>query len=74
MSKSEQMLQIITAAKINAKRVTVLGSWVHIDTFHNQRAALLHLMSSAGFALKSERDGVHLDDYRGFRMVFKVAP
>ena len=71
-SKSAQMAQIIAKAGINTRDVTVLGAYVHVDTFAKYRAALLHLMSTAGFGLVMERDGVHLGGLDGFRMVFKA--
>jgi hypothetical protein len=71
-SKSDQMAQIIAKAGINTRDVTVLGAYVHVDTFAKYRAALLHLMSTAGFRLVMERDGVHLGGLDGFRMVFRA--
>jgi len=72
MTNSEKLAKTLKAAKINVSNVKVLGSYVHIDTYKKYEAALLDMMTRAGFRLNSVRDGVHMDDYVGFRMVFKL--
>jgi hypothetical protein len=70
MSKNQQMTALFEKAKINVRTVSVLGAFVHVDTFVKYRVALLDLMTTAGFRLVMERDGAHLDGIDGFRMVF----
>lgn len=72
MTTTERLSTLLQKAKINARRVTVLGTFVHIDTFPKYRGALLDLMSRAGFALVMERDGAHMDSFDGYRLVFRL--
>lgn len=71
-TKSQQMQTIINKSGINTRRVQVLGSLVHVDTFAKYEGRLLDLMSTAGFAIRMVSNGVHLDGVDGFRMVFQV--
>ena len=72
MTKNQQMTVLLNKAGVNVRDVSVLGAFVHVDTFAKYRAALLHVMSAAGFRLVMERDGVHLGGPDGFRMVFQA--
>ena len=70
MTKNERLAKILKDANINATNARVIGSFAHIDTFKKYENALSDLMANAGFKFHSKRDGVHLDNYVGFRMVF----
>jgi hypothetical protein len=70
--RSIKLAKILEAAKINATSVKVFGPFAHIDTFHKYENQICDLMGRAGFKLRSTRDGIHLDNYTGFRMVFEV--
>jgi len=72
MSRSQQMEKTLNAAGINTRRVSVLGSYIHVDTYEKYEAKLLDLMTRTGYALLSRSNGVHMDSVDGFRMVFKV--
>lgn len=73
MTSSQKMETILNAAKINTRRVKVLGSYVHIDTFRKYETAITDLMSLAGFGLLMANDGRHMDGVDGFRLVYKLA-
>jgi outer membrane biogenesis lipoprotein LolB len=68
--QSERLASILGRGGINFSSAKVYGSFAHIDTFKKYEARLVDVMGQAGFRLHSTRDGVHLDDYRGFRMIF----
>lgn len=72
MTKSQQMEKTLNNAGINTRRVSVLGSYVHIDTFEKYESKLVDLMTSAGFAVLKISNGVHMDSFDGFRAVFKA--
>ena len=71
-SKSAALHFILDKAGINTRKVTVLGSFAHIDTFEKYENKLLDLMSNGGFVIRSVSNGVHLDGVDGFRMVFQL--
>ena len=73
MTNSQRMEAILTGAKINTRRVKVLGSFVHIDTYEKYENAVTDLMSMAGFALLMASNGRHMDGVDGFRLVYKLA-
>lgn len=73
MTNSQKMEAILKTAKINTRRVKVLGSYVHIDTFHKYENAITDMMSLAGFGLLMANDGRHMDGVDGFRLVYKLA-
>lgn len=64
--------EIFKKLGINFSRVMVAGSYVHIDTFEKYENKLIHTMGFAGFAYIDKSNGVHLDRYNGFRLVFKM--
>lgn len=72
MNNSERLESALTRSGIHTRRVKVLGSFAHIDTFQKYEPALLDLMSLAGWGLLSARAGRHLDGFDGFRMVFRL--
>jgi len=68
--KNAKWTKVLAAAKINTRRVTVIGSMVHIDTYEKYESKLLDLMSLAGLRLIRKSNGRHMDSFDGFRMVF----
>lgn len=73
MTKSQRLATILEAAKINTRRVLVLGSFAHIDTFEKYEGQISDLMSKAGFKLHSRSNGRHMDSFDGFRLVYQLA-
>ena len=65
---NEKILKLLCSVGINVSSVTVLGSFVYIDTYKCWEKKLLDVMGQGGFSCISASDGVHLDDYNGFRM------
>ena len=72
MNRSQQLQAVMTKARINTRRVSVLGDFAHIDTFHKYESRITDMMTAAGFRLVSSRDGAHLDGVDGFRLVYRV--
>lgn len=72
MTKSERLADILKRGGVNCSAVHVIGTTAHIDTSKKHRPKLAQLMAAAGWRLTYEKDGVHLDDYVGFRMVFRL--
>jgi hypothetical protein len=72
MSKSQQMKDILTAAGANIRSLSVIGAWVHIDTFAKYENLLRSTMAAAGFQCVKISDGIHMDGTEGYRIVFKV--
>lgn len=72
MSKNtEKMKSILNRLGVNYRRVTVLGTFVHIDTFEKYGDRVKHALTTAGAKLCSEKNGVHMDGLDGYRLVFQ---
>ena len=72
MTKSNEMKTMLVAAGANIRDLSILGQWIHIDTFAKYENMLRATLSAAGFQCMKISDGVHMDGTSGFRMVFKV--
>jgi hypothetical protein len=72
MTKNERFTELFKKAGINTRRVQVIGSFVHVDTFEKYENKLTDAMTNAGFRPIMTKNGVHLDGFDGFRMVFQV--
>lgn len=68
----DRIQSLLIRAGINAKSVSVLGKFVHVDSSacHNDR--LQHILTAAGFRILRAADGIHLDGYNGFRISAKL--
>ncbi len=70
--KSAKLQSLLEKAGINIQRATILGAYAHITSYAKYRDAIIHAMTSAGFGLIYEKDGIHLDELKGLRLSFKV--
>lgn len=70
MTNSEKMETILQGVGISTRRVKVLGSYVHVDTFEKYEADLDAFMSEGGFAKLAASNGRHMDSFDGFRVVY----
>lgn len=68
---TEKMKSVLDRLGVNYRRVDVLGTFVHIDTFEKYGDVVKHALTSAGAKLSSEKNGVHMDGLDGYRLVFK---
>lgn len=71
MNFSKTIDDLLKSANINARRVKVLGGYVHIDTFEKYADTLKQLFGNSGAELVMERNGTHMDSFDGYRIVFK---
>ncbi|QIG67881.1 hypothetical protein EVC29_081 [Rhizobium phage RHph_Y52] len=72
MNLTDRITALFVRAGINTRRVSVIGSFVHVDTYKKYENKLMDAMTTAGFVIVQKSNGVHLDGVDGFRMVFKV--
>lgn len=70
---NEKIKALLAKSGINATRVSVIGRFVHIDSYKKYDLHLQHVMTAAGFVVLQARDGIHLDEYNGYRLSAKVA-
>lgn len=71
--KSAKLSTTIVKAGINIRRVSVIGSIAHIDSFQKYHDAILHLMTAAGFKVLRISNGAHMDGTSGYRASFIAA-
>ena len=64
---------LLKRAGINVTAVTVLGRFVHVDSFAKYDAKLQHLFTASGFVILKAADMPHLDGFNGYRMSAKLA-
>lgn len=73
-SKSQEMRAILEKAGVNIRDLSILGAWVHIDTFPKYEMLLRSSMAAAGFQCVNISNGRQLGGLDGYRIVFKVMP
>lgn len=73
MTKSTDLEAILGNAGISTRRVKVLGSYAHVDTFEKYEESLTEIMGLAGFKKLWAKGGIHLDKFAGYRVVFQLA-
>lgn len=70
--RNEAFKTIFEKLGINVQRVMCAGAFVHVDTFEKYENKLIDAMAMAGFAPIDRSNGRHLDDYVGYRIIFKL--
>lgn len=68
----EKITKLLKKAGINVKAVTVLGRYIHIDSYNKYDDNLKYFLASAGFKVLKAANCQHLDGYKGYRISAKV--
>ena len=68
-----KMQELFAKCGIKTTAVTVLGKFVHVDSFLKHSTQLQHVLTSAGFTILRASDCTHLDGFSGFRVSAKLA-
>jgi len=72
MNTSKKLTALLSKAGIRQTKVTILGIYVHIDSYSKYDDKLQHMLTSAGFTVLSAKNINHLDGYKGYRISAKL--
>jgi len=70
--RAERMAAVLQKAGVNLSAVTVLGVYVHIDSYQKYDELLRRYLTKSGFTVVKVSNGRHMSDYVGYRMVVKA--
>jgi len=68
----KRLENLLKHAGINFTEISVLGKYIHIDSFKKYSSQLEHFFSSAGFAVLKSEHGPHICGPDRYHFVAKV--
>ncbi|VWD60768.1 hypothetical protein BLA18628_07181 [Burkholderia aenigmatica] len=71
--RSARMDELLKQAGINVRRVTCLGSFVHVDSYKKYDLQLRGIFGRMGAASVNVSEGRHMDGVDGYRIVARFA-
>ena len=72
-SISENIKSLFIRVEIPIRDLTVIGKFIHVDSFVSYNDKIQHILTAAGFKILRANGGHHLDGSEGFRISAKLA-